>query len=1375
MSVRRTIFQFVRVAARRSLPLTLGAIALSVPPLRCAAQPGAAAPNVIVVNIDDMGAGDFSVYGSQYSSTPNIDRLASEGTRFTNFYAGAPICSPSRAALFTGQYAARSGINSFLDNSTSNLNRDNANNLSLQAPSMAGAFQQAGYATGHFGKWHLGGGRDVGYADNPTPSTNLSAPRIVEYGYDVAWTQFEGLGNRIVNVVDYGGDAAGVSTRPSAYYNGLNQATDNLGTNGGQDQIVYLEREFNANFMVDRAIEFLGQSKQADPSKPVFMNVWLDEVHTPHDPPPALRAKYDALYPNLPAESRNYLAVLEATDAQVGKLIDYVDQQGLGNETLILVTADNGATGVNVNNIGSAGPSLRGSKGDLFEGGYREPLIARWTGNVAANRVDDQTVMWQTDLFPTLTAIAGVSPPPNAAFDGEDMSTALLGQATQARTTPLFWNMNRGTEDRHNNPDASGAGAGGQEVLAIRSGDWKLILNARGSSPELYNIAQDPGETTNLATAEASRTSGLAAQALAIRYSTPSRTLPDAVDAIVQLKAEDLAELGSGASVSSWSDAAGGDSFNGTVNQSNASAQPTVVIGALNGKAVVQFDGDDSLLSSTSNSLPSPEAGVTVFAVAKGDGSGDPAERLAQLGSSGGGGGQIVGLDASTSGTSTSNGGAGFRFNDGASLYDTPLDADDFHIVAWQVDPARTYSEATLFVDGTLPANTFSGSSTTPAGVAGFSGSDLELILGTGRSGGGGLLSTDNYTGQLAELLVFNEQLDLGQMNLVANYLSSEYGLPFAYQTNLDLFNVSGLAWVGGEADFGSFWNSGDGAGNPAASNTHPFATTGSDLYLGNGGAAIYDASTTLPGEPRINKMQIGTATSGLIVSNSAGNGTLVARDGVNLTIGSGSAPGADPETGDLTIGQDGFAGTLRWESTGTLNVEGRLRVGQGGDGVFEQTNGVVSAGHVAGSLKFLAIGNGAGSNGVYRLENGQLLPGGGANGPQLRHLRVGYAGATGLLEVGDGAGAAGPAFVGTRDDLYIGYDGGSGTLAIEADGEVLLAGNDAPVFIGLNAGSSGAVHQQGGRFRSDGRFSIGEGVGASGVYEISSGELITGADGAATVFVGSNGGSGAMRVSGDASVVHNGTVALADGATGTSGRLEFLGANASFRTRRLENAGQGATEALRWEADAEGVTALVVTGSGSADDVQLQSPSELAANTGANGGGDLRGDGSALELDLSALTGAHTLTLIDNLTGHAIAGYFEAAESGDLIEEGEQIIGTGYNGVVTLSYLGGDGNDAVLTLTSGLVGDYNSDGVVDAADYTLWRDNRSGGPNALVNRATGLEGAPIGTADLEAWRANYGQSLANSQGDSGAVPEPSAAWLILPAIVACSRSVRKS
>jgi hypothetical protein len=211
----------------------------------------------------------------------------------------------------------------------------------------------------------------------------------------------------------------------------------------------------------------------------------------------------------------------------------------------------------------------------------------------------------------------------------------------------------------------------------------------------------------------------------------------------------------------------------------------------LNGRAVVSFDGGDSLLSSTGNSLPSSGKGITVIAVATGDTSGNAAQRLGQVGSHAGTAAKTVGMDMSTSHTSTSNGGAGFRFNNGASLYETPIANGGFHIVTWQVDDAQNYADAKLFVDGTLPANTFTGTSTT-SNTTSFSGTDLELILGTGRNSSGALLTTDYYTGQLAEFLVFNDQLSIGQINLVANYLSSEYAIPFAYETNL-LFSTSAL------------------------------------------------------------------------------------------------------------------------------------------------------------------------------------------------------------------------------------------------------------------------------------------------------------------------------------------------------------------------------------------------------------------------------------------------------------------------------------------------------------------------------------------------------------------------------------------------------
>ncbi len=1319
-------------------------------------QANAAAPNIVIINMDDFGWGDFGAYGSAYAQTPNVDRLAADGLKFTQFYSGAPICSPSRATLFTGQYAARSGINSFIDSSASNLARDNANSLPLTSPSMARAFQDGGYATGHFGKWHLGGGRDVGYEVGTTAGTNVTAPRIVDYGYDEAWTQFEGLGNRIINVEPYGGTAAGVTTQPSNYFNGLNQQSDARGTGGGLDEIVYLERQYNATFMIDRAIDFLDQSKAADPNQPVFMNVWLDESHTPHVPPAALQAKYNALYPSLPAESRDYLAILEYADEQIGRLIDHIDQQGLGEETLILVMADNGAVGANANSIGSNGP-FRGSKGSMFEGGFREPLIARWTGNVAAGRTDDDTVIWGADMLPTLLGIAGVDAQAGAAFDGENMSQALLSGQSQTRTTPLFWNMNRGTEDRHVNPNPAGAGANGQEAFAIRSGNWKLLLNADGTAPELYNLANDVGETNNLATSQPAVVQDLASQGLAIRYSTPSRNLPDTATPIVRLKAQDLAALGNGAPVGAWSDSATGDSFNGTVSQANAANRPTLAAGALNGKAVVTFDGDDALQSSTSNSLPTPGQGITVFAVTTSDTSGATAERLGQIGRSNGAAGSVAGLDVSNTPTTTANGGAGFRYNDGSSLYDTPLADSGFHIVVWQVDDGQAYSDAKLFVDGTLPANTFTGSGSTTLSTA-FSGNDLELLLGTGRSASGSLLTTDYFSGQLAEFVVFNDQLSVGQINLVANYLSSEYALPFAYDTTLNVFDIDGLAWTGGTANFTAAWNAGNGSGGPAPNATSPFSDGGQALFLGNGGTAQFNDSTVISPTDRIQSLRVGTAHAGLIIDNAQGDGTLIASGSKSLTIGNGAVPTGSSETGDVIVGEAGYNGAVTWGSSGTLKIEGRLRIGQGGTGVFTQTAGTVSAGDVGGTLKFLGVGNGAGSHGTYNLNNGRLQTGGGLSGVELRQLRIGAAGGVGVVNVGDGTGAAGTARFESRDDIFVGQDGGDGTLTIKSDGAIVLQGSNAEFHVANANGATGLVMQSGGSVSTQAMFGVATGAGSYGEYQLSGGTVTA----SGLLRIAATGSTGKLQVSGTGSLTSSGNIYVGHGDyAGSQGTLELVGSDAFIQVGRLQNA-LGVDETIRWVADADGVTPLNIVGSGGVERVQLQSPIEVAANTGANGQGNLRGDGIALSLDLSAITVSRTVTLVNNLTTQAVTGFFENGLTGNLYEQGEQILGTGFHGTVSISYVGGTGNDVVLSLVASPFSraDFDFDGDVDGADFLAWQ---RGYGQATPGDADG--NGVVDAADLAIWKNEFGSAVVAAATPANAtVPEPSGLLLAMMA-----------
>ncbi|HEX6960533.1 MAG TPA: dockerin type I repeat-containing protein, partial [Lacipirellula sp.] len=811
-----------------------------------------------------------------------------------------------------------------------------------------------------------------------------------------------------------------------------------------------------------------------------------------------------------------------------------------------------------------------------------------------------------------------------------------------------------------------------------------------------------------------------------------------------------------------WSDAATGDSFNGGVSQAVDANRPTLLTGALHGKAVASFDGDDVLESSQTNSLPAPGQGITVFAVTTGDTSGATAERLGQFGKSSGAAGQVVGFDASSASASTANGGAGFRFNDGSSLYETPLTDPGFHIVVWQVDEGATYADATMFVDGTLPANTFTGSGAGAGSAVGLNGSDLELLLGTGRSAAGGLLPNDGYSGQLAEFLVYNDQLTTGEINLVANYLSTEYGLPFAYETTLNLFAVEGLSWTGGAANFDAAWNAGDGAGGQAPASSNPFADGAQNLYLGNGGTAVFDNSTNTAAGSSVNSLRVGTAHSGLIVSGTEGSGTLLATDAKSLTIGNGLPPTGSDETGDMIVGEAGYNGTVNWASTGTLNVEGRLRIGQGGSGVFTQDAGAVSAGGVGGTLKFLAVGNGAGSQGTYNLNNGRLLPGGGLGGSELRQLRIGYSGSVGVVNVGDGVGDAGTARIESPDDIFVGHDGGDGTLVIKADGAVQLQGSTGEFRVANGGGATGLVVQDGGSVSTQGLFAIGTGDNSIGEYRLNAGDAAT----SGVVRVGNGGGQGSLRVGGAASFSTTNNLFVGHGDnSGSQGLVELTGSQASFQIARLENA-VATEETIRWVAGASGVTPITVVGSGGAERVQLQNPSEVLANTGVNGGGNLRGDGIALSLNLSAVLNSGTLTLINNQTTHSITGFFEDAATGGLYEEGESVLGTGYNGSVTISYVGGTGNDVVLNLvaSSAPTADFDSDGDVDGADLLAWQRGLGTPDGAARSDGDANGDGAVDATDLQAWTGQFGTSGGGANATT--VPEPTSFGLMLVAVI---------
>lgn len=449
-----------------------------------AAAAEASRPNVIFLLIDDMGYADLSCYGNKAVHTDNIDRLAREGIRFTQYYVAAPICSASRTAAMTGQFPARWKMTSYLANRQLNNRRGMAQWLDVQAPSLARELQRAGYATGHFGKWHMGGQRDVG-----------EAPLIAEYGYDATLTQFEGLGDRILPMLD------AFDGKPAKKYA---LGSDNL----GRGNITWMDRSKVTTAFAARALEFIKAAEQA--GKPFYVNLWPDDVHSPFFPPKALRGD----------ESKHtlYNAVVQATDDQLAEIITYVrTSPKLKDNTIIIVASDNGPEP----GAGSAGV-FRGSKGNLFEGGVREPLIVwapKLMAEVARGTTNEKSVVAAVDLLPSILRFAGVTGTAAAEkSDGLDVSGTLLGRETAVRTKPLFWSRppDRPGPPRQRHPDFS-----------MREGDWKFMMRADGSAPQLYDLAKDGSETHNLAASDPARVEQMAKAIRAWRATLPEVTLLD--------------------------------------------------------------------------------------------------------------------------------------------------------------------------------------------------------------------------------------------------------------------------------------------------------------------------------------------------------------------------------------------------------------------------------------------------------------------------------------------------------------------------------------------------------------------------------------------------------------------------------------------------------------------------------------------------------------------------------------------------------------------------------------------------------------------------------------------------------------------------------
>jgi len=435
-------------------------------------------PNIVVFLADDLGQRDLGCYGSTFYDTPNLDRLAREGMKFTQAYAACPVCSPTRAALLTGRWPQRTRVTDYIGaaqperwtRNTKLLPAPYATQLALEETTLAEVLKGAGYATMHAGKWHLGGERFF--------------PE--HQGFDV---------NK--GGLDRGGPYGG-----RKYFSPYENPRLEDGPDG--------------EHIADRLAAECGKFIESNKDRPFFVSYWLYDVHTPLMGKPELVKKYEERRKKAGEEKWGdegerkarltqahavYGAMVETMDGAVGAVLAKLDALGLREKTLVIFASDNGGLSTSEGSPTSNHP-LRGGKGWLYEGGVRVPLIARWSGKIRPGTISDRVVS-TPDIFSTVVEACGLAPVPSAR-DGVSFLPALRSER-QPERGPIFWHY-----PHYGNQ-------GGFPGGAVRDGDWKLIERYESGQLELYNLASDPSETRDLAAKEPSRAKSLHAQLAAWR------------------------------------------------------------------------------------------------------------------------------------------------------------------------------------------------------------------------------------------------------------------------------------------------------------------------------------------------------------------------------------------------------------------------------------------------------------------------------------------------------------------------------------------------------------------------------------------------------------------------------------------------------------------------------------------------------------------------------------------------------------------------------------------------------------------------------------------------------------------------------------------
>jgi len=401
-------------------------------------------PNILFIMADDLGYADLGCFGQKKIRTPNIDRLATEGTRFTDVYAGATVCAPSRCVLMTGQHTGHGLIRGNSPRVGGEIEEfgEGGRRLSLTDAdqTVAEPLREAGYVTGAIGKW--------GLAEPGTAGTPNRRGFVEWYGY--------------------------LNQNHAPYY-----YTDYLWRNDRKEAISEnrggKRGRYSHDLLTDEAVGFLQRHKD----EPFFLYLPFTIPHRRFEVPSL------ELYANesWPDEAKIFAAMVTRLDRDVGRVLAELDRLGLRETTIVFFTSDNGAEKKPFGNLFQSGGSFRGEKGTVYEGGIRVPMMVRWPGRVPVGKVSD-AVWWFADIFPTFLAIAGIQDMENKR-DGMNVLPTLVGESQPALATRfLYW------ED-----------PGKVLSQAARRGKWKAVRQGGNSPLELYDLTADAGEARNVATA----------------------------------------------------------------------------------------------------------------------------------------------------------------------------------------------------------------------------------------------------------------------------------------------------------------------------------------------------------------------------------------------------------------------------------------------------------------------------------------------------------------------------------------------------------------------------------------------------------------------------------------------------------------------------------------------------------------------------------------------------------------------------------------------------------------------------------------------------------------------------------------------------------